>query len=144
MIGTRTEKKGLYYLDKCKPATYHAVQTPSPASWHQRLGHPSHKVLRFLPNFVGLIKPCDASDCLVCPLEKQTRTPFSLSSISTVKPFELLHIDIWGAYHIPSFSGARYFLTIVDDYTHCTWVYLMCHKSDTRTFFMHFITLVET
>ncbi|KAM1068509.1 hypothetical protein ACFX2A_000471 [Malus domestica] len=144
MIGTGTENEGLYYLDNCKPAICHAVQTSSLASWHQRLGHPSHKVLRFLPNFVGSIKPCDASNCLVCPLAKQTRTPFPLSSISTVKPFELLHMDIWGGYHIPSFSGARYFLTIVDDYTRCTWVYLMRHKSDTCTFFMHFIALVET
>lgn len=87
---------------------------------------------------------CDANNCLVCPLAKQTRLPFSLSKISSKSPFEMLHIDIWGAYHIASISRARDFLTIVDDFTRCTWVYLMNHKSETQTYLTNFISMVET
>jgi hypothetical protein len=48
-----------------------------------------------------------------------------------------------GGYHVPSISGAKYFLTIVDDYSRCTWIYLMKHKSETRNLLVHFINLVE-
>ncbi|KAM2148308.1 hypothetical protein ACFX1Q_004939 [Malus domestica] len=44
MIGTGTERDGLYYLDPSKKGTCNNIQTVSPKLWHQRLGHPSHKV----------------------------------------------------------------------------------------------------
>ncbi|BBG95385.1 RmlC-like cupins superfamily protein [Prunus dulcis] len=90
------------------------------------------------------MKFCDIDDCLVCPLAKQTRHPFPLSSINSLAPFELIHVDIWGGYHVPSITKAQYFLTIVDDYSRCTWVYLMHHKSDARQKLTTFINLVET
>ena len=37
--------------------------------------------------------------------------------------FELVHVDIWGPYSTPSLNGSKYFLTIVDDYSRCTWVF---------------------
>ena len=45
---------------------------------------------------------------------------------------------------IASLSGAKYFLTIEDDFTRSTWVYLMKHKSDTRDLLVKFIHMVET
>lgn len=50
----------------------------------------------------------------------------------------------YGGYHVPSLSGAQYFLTIVDDHSRSTWVFLMHHKSEARNLLIHFITLVET
>ena len=38
----------------------------------------------------------------------------SSNKISSI-PFELLLVDVWGPYYVVSMSGARYFLTIVDD-----------------------------
>ena len=77
--------------------------------------------------------------CYVCPLAKQTRLSFPISTISSTKPFELIHCDIWGPHKKISYSGARYFLTIVDDFSRYTWIFLMRHKSETqsniRTFF---------
>ncbi|KAM1740735.1 hypothetical protein ACFX12_010944 [Malus domestica] len=142
MIGTGTERDGLYYLDPSKKGTCNNIQTVSPKLWHQRLGHSSHKVTSLLPLFNN--KACDLEKCLICPLAKQTRSPFPLSSISTKSCFELLHIDIWGGYQVASISGAKYFLTIVDDYTRSTWVYLMKHKSDTKDILVGFIQMIET
>jgi hypothetical protein len=45
--------------------------------------------------------------CDVCALAKQSRLPFSVSSISSVRPFELIHCDMWGPYKIASLSGAK-------------------------------------
>lgn len=77
-------------------------------------------------------------------MAKQTRLPFEISSIKTISHFDLIHCDIWGGYRVPSLSGARYFLTIVDDYSHSTWVYLLKHKSDPSSSLITFYKLVET
>jgi hypothetical protein len=109
--------------------------------WHQRLGHPSNKassLFSFLAN-----KTCISSTCSICPLAKLTRKPFPLSTTRSESCFDLIHIDIWGGYHVPSYSGAQYFLTIVDDHSRSTWVYLMKHKSEARILLIHFIYLVE-
>ena len=145
-IGMGTEKAGLYYLTISKKAECFSISNTTPTNphlWHQRLGHLSNNSLRELSLSIN-IPFCSISDCSICPLAKQTRNPFPLSSIKTKAPFELIHVDIWGSYHIPALNGARYFLTIVDDYSRCTWVYLLNTKSDTHTFLTTFINLVET
>lgn len=57
--------------------------------------------------------------------------------------FELLHIDIWGPFSVPSIEGYKYFLTIVDDNTRVTWVYLLRTKDDVLRVFPEFIAMVE-
>ena len=147
MIRMGTERGGLYYLDSSKKPRCHSVTATvshSPRLWHQRLGHLSNKSLRMISHFVKNMPFCDIDDCLIFPLAKQTRSQFPLSSINTHAPFELIHVDIWGGYHIPSITGAQYFLTIVDDHARCTWVYLIHHKSDTPKHITTFINFVET
>ena len=142
MIETGSEKEGLYCLNKVPQVTCNAVDSSSQTLWHQRFGHPSSRVYPIFPFLSN--KSCDSSKCSICPLAKQTCTSFSLSSISSVSSFILIHVDIWGSYHEPSTSGAKYFLTIVDDFTRCTWVYLMVQKSEARKFLINFIQMIET
>jgi hypothetical protein len=82
--------------------------------------------------------------CPICPLAKQSRLPFSPSVISSTKPFEKIHCDIWGRYRHPSISGAYYFLTVVDDYTRFTWIFLMRHKNKTQSLLKQFFSYVHT
>ncbi|KAH0706124.1 hypothetical protein KY289_011200 [Solanum tuberosum] len=72
--------------------------------WHRRLGHPSFATLR------KLVPTTDnhLDDCLVCPLAKQTRLPFPVSSTRSSSMFELLHIDVWGPYRISTHAGYRH------------------------------------
>ena len=58
--------------------------------------------------------------------------------------FDLLHCDIWAPFSVPTNHGCRFFLTIVDDCSRCTWVYLLKHKSQTASFLDQFCTMVET
>ncbi|GJT07784.1 cysteine-rich receptor-like protein kinase 8 [Tanacetum coccineum] len=44
-----------------------------------------------------------------------TKLPYSLSDSHSTCIFELVHIDIWGPYKVPTNRKFRYFLTIVDD-----------------------------
>jgi len=55
----------------------------------------------------------------------------------------LLHIDIWGPYHTSHCDGSRYFLTIVNDYSRATWLYLMQSKSQTFTRLSNFLSLIR-
>ncbi|CAH9083893.1 unnamed protein product, partial [Cuscuta epithymum] len=93
------------------------MTTPDVSIWHKRLGHASEAKLHrvdFLADFTFKLKDrvCDS-----CVKAKHTRLSFGKSSIKTSECFDLLHCDIWGSYRMPSLSGARYFLTIIDDYS---------------------------
>ncbi|KAL2325560.1 hypothetical protein Fmac_024618 [Flemingia macrophylla] len=82
--------------------------------------------------------------CNTCHYAKQKKLPFSLSDSYASNPFDLLHIDIWGPCSKLSLHGHKYFLTIVDDNTHFTWIFLMTNKAETRTHVINFIQHVET
>ena len=75
---------------------------------------------------------------------KQTRVSFPISENKAMNCFNLIHCDIWGAYRIKSFSGAQYFLTIVDDASRGVWVYLMNEKSEASQLLMDFCAMADT
>lgn len=58
----------------------------------------------------------DAS-CENCFRAKQTRQVFNDSLNKAYAPLSLIHYDVWGPYRTTFSSGARYFLTIVDDFS---------------------------
>lgn len=99
--------------------------------WHRRLGHPSYKVLSSLPVFDNFNFDSSAfSQCDICFRAKQTRKVFPESFNKAEALFSIIHCDVLGPYRTPSFSGANYFLTIVDDYSRAVWTYLMLEKSE--------------
>lgn len=59
-------------------------------------------------------------------------------------PFDLVHLDVWGPFSTDSVDGYKYFLTIVDDCTRVTWVYMLINKSDVSIAFPEFIKHVKT
>ena len=117
--------------------------------WHCRLGHPSPQRLVLLHSLVPDVINCNINktfDCSVCPLAKQKMLPFpaSISSSSSSSCFDLIHADIWGPYSTPSLNGSKYFLTLVDDHSRCTWVYIMKHKSETSCLIQTFYNMIFT
>lgn len=90
-----------------------------------------HKILR--PLIINLYLP-----------NGQTYQKFLFKSIiQSRKPFELIHVDIWGPYHTPSMTGANYFMTLIDDFTRATCTYLMTYKSQTCVVLEKFVNLVQ-
>ena len=59
-------------------------------------------------------------------------------------PFDLIHCDIRGPYKLPSHFEHRCFLTLIDDCTRFTWVFLLKHKFDATTVVPKFLNLVDT
>lgn len=111
-----------------------------------RLGNLSSSRLKLVSPLLSLNKHLVVfhNNCSVCPLAKQTRQPFPNNSITTKFPFELLHCDVWGPHKVPTHTGARFFLTIVDDFTRCTWIFLMQSKLETTPLLTKFINFART
>ena len=56
--------------------------------------------------------------------------------------FDLIYCDVWGPFIKSTQEGFRYFLTIVDDATRSTWLYLMKTKSEPRAFLKSFYDMI--
>lgn len=115
------------------------------ALWHSRLGHPSYEKIDVLHDVLGLRKrnKAESVHCSICQKAKQKRLSFPSKNNKSEHAFELLHIDTWGPFATPTVEGFRYFLTIVDDFSQATWVYLMKTKNEVLHIFPGFITMVE-
>jgi hypothetical protein len=52
--------------------------------------------------------------------------------MTTSRPLELLHMDLFGHVAYLSIGGSKYGLVIVDDYSLFTWVFFLQYKSKTQ------------
>lgn len=117
---------------------------PSVDLWHRRLGHPGRDVLQHLQkrSFISYNKNSTHS-CHACQLGKHVRLPFGCSRTITTAPFQILHCDLWTS-PLLSNSGFRYYLIIVDDYSHFYWTFPLKQKSDVFPIFQSFVSYVHT
>jgi hypothetical protein len=115
LIGTGEVRDGLYHYKPLSASVFHSQRIPDSTLWHQRLGHPSTSSIPTTLNFPKSHLPCD-----VCARAKHTRLPFFFNTNKSTFCFNRIYCDIWGGYPTASYSGAHYFLTIVDDYSRTT------------------------
>ena len=62
----------------------------------------------------------------------------------TKSSFEIVHTDVWGPSRSASILGFRYFVTFVDDYSQCTWLFLMKTRAELFSVFQKFHTKIRT
>jgi hypothetical protein len=99
--------------------------------WHKRLGHPSNA---YLSHFLSRFKlSCNnngstPSVCEACHKGKNVHLPFLQSHFVTYFSFQVIHCDLWTS-PIESVTGFKYYLIIVDDYSHYIWTFPLCLKS---------------
>ncbi|GMG18162.1 unnamed protein product [Phytophthora fragariaefolia] len=60
------------------------------------------------------------------------------------KLLEVIHSDVCGPMETPTFSGKRYFVTFIDEYSHFCVVYLLRYKSEVAAKFAEFVAFAET
>ena len=71
-------------------------------------------------------KPCDA-----CQKGQQSKSSFKLKNVvSTSRPLELIHMDLFGPTRVASLGGMHYAYVLVDDYSGYTWVCFLAHKNN--------------
>ncbi|KAJ9701255.1 hypothetical protein PVL29_006553 [Vitis rotundifolia] len=81
--------------------------------------------------------------CETCELAKHTRVSFPISNKRSSHHFHLIHSDIWGPLTIPNVFGARWFVSLNDDCTRVTWIFLLKQKSDVSIVIPNFHSMVQ-
>ena len=144
---------GVYKVTSTSPATCKALYSAlygarlSASTWPARLGHPSFPVLRYLISRMAIsaysLSSFKNNKCHICPRDKATKLPFSRRDNISSRPFDLLFTDVWGPASTVSRRGYRFYLSIVDDCTRFTWIFLLYKKSDVSLILFNFIKQVE-
>ncbi|KAJ9703130.1 hypothetical protein PVL29_004767 [Vitis rotundifolia] len=95
--------------------------------------------------FPHLFQGLDISEfhCETCELAKHTHVSFPISNKRSSHPFHLIHSDIWGPSTIPNISGARWFVSLIDDCTWVTWIFLFKQKFDVSIVIPNFHSMVQ-
>src|SRR3954468_21179226 len=95
--------------------------------WHKRAAHIHMDHLNKLTKHdlvIGLPKIKFVKDklCDACQKGKQTKSSFKPKNVvTTTRPLQLLHMDLFGPSRTRSFGGNVYALVIVDDYSRYSW-----------------------
>jgi histone deacetylase 1/2 len=114
------------------------------ALWHQRLGHPGRDSLqRTIRQFDFTCTKSSAHTCQSCQLGKHVRLPFSASNSVCYVPFQLVHGDVWTS-PVPSNSGFKYYLVLIDACTHFVWTFPLRTKSEVAQCLISFHAYVLT
>jgi transposase InsO family protein len=106
--------------------------------WHRRLAHVGMKNLHNLlkgEHILGLTNVHFDKDkiCSACQAGKQLGVDHPHKNIMTTdRPLELLHMDLFGSIAYISIDRSKYCLVIVDDYSRFTWVFFLQEKSQTQ------------
>jgi hypothetical protein len=126
------------------PQTFLGERT-SLNQWHYRLGHPAFRVVRAVLSSSNLPVSSHKAPpvCSACQQGKLQKFHFPLNNYVSANPLDLLFLDVWGPAPLLSSNNKRYFLCIVDDFSHYSWVFPITCKSDVYNTFTIFRLLVE-
>jgi hypothetical protein len=113
--------------------------------WHRQLDHVGMKNLHKLlkrEHILGLTNVHFGKDriCSACQAGKQVGVHHPHKNIITTdRPLELLHMDLFGLIAYISIDESKYCLVIVDDYSRFTWVFFLQEKSQTQETLKRFL-----
>jgi transposase InsO family protein len=150
MIGDLNSAK-LYVLRGCTihgSITAAAVTNDEPSMtnlWHMRLGHMSELGMAELMKR-NLLVGCTQSNmkfCEHCVFGKHKRVKFNTVVHRTKGILDYVQADLWDPSRKPSYGGARYMLTIIDDYSRRVWPYFLKNKDDTFAAFKEWKLMIE-
>ena len=116
--------------------------------WHQRLGHPSKRVLfeaqKHVKDFPkGILFPNKEPLCRGCAEGKMHSRSFPESQTRATKAFQRIHSDL-KSFAVESYHRYRYLISFIDDYTSNAWVILLRNKDNALDATKNFVTAVET
>ncbi|UYV62579.1 hypothetical protein LAZ67_2001174 [Cordylochernes scorpioides] len=116
--------------------------------WHKRLGHLNEEYMKQMlknnsaHNFNTQSQNMDT--CQVCIQAKHPRTPFKpVLYPQSTRPLDLIHIDLIGPIQEESIGGAKYVLTLVDDFSRKIFVEFLSSKLESFDIIRSFIEEIE-
>lgn len=116
--------------------------------WHRKFGHRNPEDIKLLENKAKGIKLSNCPikiTCEECIKGKMSRTPFPQESLNkSEKVMDLIHTDLCGPMQTETPSKKKYFLTMIDDFSRYTVVYLLNNKSEVYSKFVQYIENMKT
>lgn len=78
-----------------------------------------------------------------CHFVKQLKLSFPISDSCSHELFDLLHVDLWGPYATKTNGNCNQFLTILEDKSRTTWIFLLTDKSQVSSVIKDFLAYVH-
>jgi 5'-3' exoribonuclease 2 len=63
--------------------------------------------------------------CRACALGKSVNNPFPSSDNRSKEILNLIHSDVYGPMLVKSLGDSLYYVTLIDDFSGKTWMYLL-------------------
>ncbi|CAI7899581.1 unnamed protein product, partial [Closterium sp. NIES-53] len=120
--------------------------------WHHRLGHPSlprlqgmasRVLVSGLPRSLPPLPPGPAPTCVPCVEGWQRTAPHSSEFPPTEALLQTLHMDVWGPARVRGQGHERYFLLVVDDFSHYTSVFPLRRKDEVTEVLINWIRVAR-
>ncbi|KAH9744862.1 hypothetical protein KPL70_003863 [Citrus sinensis] len=143
------KENGLYVLQGSSVPVQEGVSAVSEEDrtklWHLRLGHMSIKGLQELSKQGLLVgdRIQQLEFCENCIFGKSHRSKFNKGEHMSKQVLDYAHTDLWGPAQVPSLSGGRYFMSLIDDYSRKVWIYILKTKDQALEKFKVWKSLVE-
>ena len=141
VIATAKRRSNSYVIKGGAETAALAREGNDPVSllWHRRLGHIGNSKMQLLTSEAvqGIpegLKPLQEL-CETCELTKSVKHINKQAAERATDPLERIHMDFWGPYKHKTIAGNRFMLTITDDFTRKSWVYL---SKTRKTVYEHF------
>ncbi|KMQ87962.1 retrovirus-related pol polyprotein from transposon tnt 1-94 [Lasius niger] len=112
---------GVYKLHKATETALATTETDHRGGlWHRRMGHLGKgRIKQLIKGPAKSIRKFEATGeaCDICVKGKLSRQPFKHSDKRASVPLEIIHSDLCRPMSTESLSGAKFFITFIDDYS---------------------------
>ncbi|MBW0483501.1 hypothetical protein O181_023216 [Austropuccinia psidii MF-1] len=116
-----------------------SLSTSSTTLLHQSSGHPSLEYFKKMyPE-----KNISSFNCTTCNLSKITKTPFKGTFPQPNRKLETIHMDLCSPISPESIFGKKYFLQIVNRFSHFLWISALTNKSECKDYIKNHINRVK-
>lgn len=130
-------RSGVYVLDRQEAVAMTAQADDDSLKWHRRFGHAGGAAPARTPAAVdGMcadtanLPKVSGGSCMPCAVAKMTRLPFTQATDTPKRVMDLIHTDVCGHMPVESTGGSRYFVTVIDGYSHYAAVIALLSKDE--------------
>jgi hypothetical protein len=124
------------------PSLPHPVVTWDVNDLHSLLGHALFDAIKRSAKYYEVKLSRTVKTCVACDLAKIRQKNINKVTLSKCfHPGARIYIDISSSMW-PSYGGAKYWLLIVDDYSHYCWSYFVFNKSGLKIMMVLFLKLM--